>query len=298
MQEKSDFVKHQSMYNFFKRTKIKLKFKYEKVYNYFGFNIRDLKLDDELKTILINDLNLCLFFTYKTRLRVEFCEELIAKNAKYSYLYSINIGCNSYYGENKDFLFKAGEPAILQCPLYSSLYAHNVLRKKWPEAEKIISTSSEASYIYARLTRKRFELGEEAISKNVRYSFEYSNIIYERFILGESKILNSSYARQYCMMFKLKLTPEIEKIIAKSARESVNYACQIGRFEPGEKSISKSSNHSLIYAISILKSRFKLGENAILKNEKTFKKYVEYFLDKKEYKEATRIINKKLELYG
>ena len=53
-----------------------------------------------------------------------------------------------------------------------------------------------------------------------------------------------------------------------SALYSYHYAISVlnGRFELGEKAISKNAYHSYLYARNILKGRFELGEKAISKS--------------------------------
>lgn len=80
--------------------------------------------------------------------------------------------------------------------------------------------------------------------------------------------MDTSKAKEYQFKKQKKYTQEEIKAISKNAQYSYIYAVDIlkGRFKLGEKAISKNAEHSYLYALDILKGRFKLGEKVISKN--------------------------------
>lgn len=79
----------------------------------------------------------------------------------------------------------------------------------------------------------------------------------------------------YCYYYAINILGKkrnkyLEKCIAKDSNYSFNYSILVikgnTRFIEGEKSISKSAEHSYLYA-SKTKRRFELGETAILKSK-------------------------------
>jgi hypothetical protein len=92
-------------------------------------------------------------------------EAVIAKSAKYSYLYAIDV----LHGK-----FLLGEPAIAKSADYSYWYARNVLKGKSPLGEPAIAKDVLYSYWYAKYVLKgRFKLGEPAIEKDENYWNDY-----------------------------------------------------------------------------------------------------------------------------
>jgi len=67
------------------------------------------------------------------------------------------------------------ELIIIKNPYYAYLYARDVIKGRWIEAEEIISTDSECAYYYSRAVIKgRWTEAEDIISTNSYYSFLYS----------------------------------------------------------------------------------------------------------------------------
>lgn len=136
--------------------------------------------------------------------RVAELENVISSDAHCSYSYA------------KDFLkgrFILGEKSILQNPETTIKYLVDVLKLSRGEqvlspvlpeeivesVENIVSTHSEAAYLYSYLTNKRFEKGEKSIGESAEYSFLYAkNILKGRFEMGEKSISKSD---EFCFKY-------------------------------------------------------------------------------------------------
>jgi len=72
-----------------------------------------------------------------------------------------------------------------------------------------------------------------------------------------------------------------EKIISTSAEHSFKYADDVlcGRFEVGEPAISKDDEYALRYAKEIIKGRWEMGEPAIASDPETAAEYASEILD-------------------
>lgn len=115
---------------------------------------------------------------------------------------------------------------------------------------------------------------------------------------------NSNLASQYAIAINQQV-PELESVIAKSARASYLYAKLVlkdrfyegehvisqyssysyeyardvihGSFELGEPVIANDTNASLLYATDVLKNRFILGESNLCDNPYCKREYERYF---------------------
>lgn len=91
-------------------------------------------------------------------------EHLWAREADKSVMYAMH-----FLGER----FKKGEPAILKDSFWARVYASEVIKGPWPEAEDIIATSAYDSFVYAQQVLKaRFKKGEDAI-RHSQYNNAY-----------------------------------------------------------------------------------------------------------------------------
>ena len=116
---------------------------------------------------------------------------------------------------------------------------------------------------------------------------------YELQIYKNVAMYNSNLASQYAIAINRQV-PELESVIAKSARASYSYAKLVlkdrfyegehvisqyssysyeyardvihGSFEMGEPAIANDTNASLLYARDVLKNRFILGESNLCDN--------------------------------
>ena len=90
------------------------------------------------------------------------------------------------------------------------------------------------------------------------------------------KFRSAKRAFSFATKYKTKLDDNSEKLIAKDAEYSWQYAEVIGsRFELGEPAIAKDSEASYYYAVRVIKGRFELGEPAIAKNHEYSSMYAE-----------------------
>ena len=101
-------------------------------------------------------------------------EPIIAKSAKYSYEYAIQI---------LEDAFKLGEPEIAKSSIYSYMYATDILNgKPFKLGEPAIAKDASFSFMYASdiLNGKRFKLGEPAIAKDADSAIEYALFILKK----------------------------------------------------------------------------------------------------------------------
>ena len=87
---------------------------------------------------------------------------------------------------------------------------------------------------------------------------------YELQIYKNVAMYNSNLASQYAIAINRQV-PELESVIAKSARASYLYAKLVlkNRFYEGEHAISQYSSYSYEYARDVIQGSFELGEPAI-----------------------------------
>lgn len=89
--------------------------------------------------------------------------------------------------------------SILKSPFHSYLYAKNVIKGRWPEAECNIS-SDAAALMYARdVIKGRWEIAERFLAKTPALSYFYAReVVKGRFELGEKNMASSSvWLRHY-----------------------------------------------------------------------------------------------------
>lgn len=127
-----------------------------------------------------------------------------------------------------------GKIMLTASPIYSAMYAHNVLKRRWKWGEPVIAKDGFAAYKYADLVIKGpFPLGEKAISRDGHIASLYATrVLKARFVIGE-------------------------KSIAKDPFAAARYASTIikGRWKKGEKAIMEEPQAMLQYARGALKGR-------------------------------------------
>ena len=98
------------------------------------------------------------------------------------------------YKDNPEEL-KKREGAIAKSAMYSHLYAHDILKRRFEAGEKAIATNTKYSYLYARdILKGKFEAGEKAIATNAWCSYRYAaDVLKERFEAGENIILAAKH---------------------------------------------------------------------------------------------------------
>jgi len=100
-----------------------------------------------------------------------FYETIIAKDARHSYRYALDV---------LEGRFELGEPAIAKDPTLSYYYAVDVLEERFELGEAAIASNACTAYYYAvKILKGRFELGEPEINLRPLWKADY-----ERDILG------------------------------------------------------------------------------------------------------------------
>ena len=123
------------------------------------------------------------------------------------------------------------------------MYAKDIIKGRWPEAEPAIATSPGPAYRYAQYVVKgRWPEGEAAIAASPGAAFQYAKDI----IKGR--------------------WPEAEPTIATSPSTAYLYAKDIikGRWPEAEPAIATSSNAAYWYARDIIKGRWPEAEKVIM----------------------------------
>lgn len=159
------------------------------------------------------------------------------------------------------------------------IFAHSILKKRWPKGEDAIAKNAKYSHKYAYFVLKdRFPKGEEIISKDPETAYWYA----EDVIKGP--------------------WPKGEDAIAKDGTASYYYAREHlkgKRFKKGEPSILRSQRLEYIlgYAENVLQHRWIEAEEIILNSEDylapdTAASYAIHVLEKR-WPEAEKLISLK-----
>jgi lambda repressor-like predicted transcriptional regulator len=141
----------------------------------------------------------------------------------------INVASTLIAESQEELLLKRGDPIKI------SLYARNILKGPWPEAEDIIAKSAEASYIYAgNVLKGPFLKGEDAMSKDTRYAYGYAvNCLKGRFLKGERAIAaDTNLAFSYFMEIMKKRWPEGELAIFRNEEFKRHYLKFLKEHDP------------------------------------------------------------------
>ena len=121
-------------------------------------------------------------------------------------------------------------------------YAEDVIKGRWPEAEKTISKDPHYAYRYAKyVIGGRWPEAEETISKSPEWAYHYASIV-----------LNRRW-------------PEAEETISKSPEWAYKYAYFVikGRWPEAEETIIKDPIWAYEYAYFVIKGRWPEAEEAI-----------------------------------
>lgn len=135
-------------------------------------------------------------FNYKLN---SFEEDIIAKDAYFSFLYAKNVLKRP---------FKKGEPEICKYSTYAIMYARH-FNMPLPEAEEIISKDGFDSYEYAtKVLKRRFLLGEPQILNHSIYRNLYLNVFDIDDFKYKIKVVRGNGNFAACLLVKVN----IEKI--------------------------------------------------------------------------------------
>ena len=75
------------------------------------------------------------------------------------------------------------EKLILNCPESAYLYARHVMKKRWKEAEPVVIKQNKSAYSYAKYVVKgRFEKAEKNIHSTKKYDHSYYSYLYAKYI--------------------------------------------------------------------------------------------------------------------
>ena len=190
-------------------------------------------------------------------------EIIDSSNAERAYVYAINV-LKSRWPE--------AEPFIAKDPRTVGEYAKNVLKSRWPEAEPFIAKDPGTASAYAiNVLKSRWPEAEPVIAKDSKSAYLYvRNVLQGRWPEAEPFIAKnpgtaSDYAR-YVLDYKRFI--EAEPFIAKDPRYAYYYAKDIlkSRFIEAEPFIAKDPEQAYLYARNVLKSRWPEAEPSIAKN--------------------------------
>ena len=200
-------------------------------------------------------------------------EKVIAKNAKASLIYAVNVVKGR---------FELGEAVIATDARCSYSYATEVLNGPFLLAESTINTDAECKEKYdvflSSLKKKDVikKTPKELLCLAESCKKRYDENSEEEKIIATSALQSYAYAKNVLLKrFRLG-----ETAISRDAWVSLRYATNVvlGRFEPGEKAISKTASDSLKYARDVIHDRFELGEKAIFKTKRIKKDYQDFLV--------------------
>ena len=122
-------------------------------------------------------------------------KEIAKTNSKWAFEYTLE------YGKDKEL-----EPIIAKSAKYSYMYADEVLSDEFKLGEKAIAKDSVYAFWYAKyILKDKFLLGEPAIAKDSYYSYLYAfDILEGPFKLGEPEIAKDEF-------FSKRYTQEVLK---------------------------------------------------------------------------------------
>ena len=246
----------------------------------------DLKnLVDDPKKLKTHDTHISPKEAYERLLNGEKDEYLIhvvAKDAKYSYLYAADILKKP---------FPLGEPAIAKNASYSVDYARDVLKGPFPLGEPAIAKSAADSFFYAQdVLRKPFLLGQPAIARSSYYAYHYArHVLKKPWPLGEPAIAkdetcsfwyedNVLKGKPWTSLKKKKVKESMDlKSLVDDPKKLQTYDTHISPKEALEKLIAGQRGKHLLRAVArntatayqyakFIDKRFKLGEPEIFKS--------------------------------
>jgi len=209
-------------------------------------------------------------------------------------------------GKRLSFIY---EEIIRLDPYCACLYARDVIKGRWIEAEKIIMEDPQAIYLYARdVIKDRWLEAEPIIMKcNVWKS------LYERHVINKEKIksvdellqMNNRERALYLFdeaeAFERRLDPEYEDLILNSGVVEVMvwYARDImnERWYDAEPYILKNLDFACLYTMDVIEGRWKELEEYILQmqNPEWAYQYAKRGIEDR-WKEGEEIISKNLDV--
>jgi len=149
--------------------------------------------------------------------------------------------------------FPAGEPAIAKDAFYSYYYSISILNNPFPAGEPAIATNADFSYMYASnfFNGVGWPLGEAIIAKNGANSYYYATrVIKKPFPLGESEIFKDKfYWKDYTVgLLKDHRSPSWEQLIKNDPEKSFVYAQTRNKpFPAGEAAIATNPKYAAEY---------------------------------------------------
>jgi hypothetical protein len=163
------------------------------------------------------------------------------------------------------------------------VYAKDVIRKRWPEAEPRIMQTSWLAVRYAReVIKARWSEYEKKMieASDVKSMYEYiRSVINDRWPEFEQLILrldDSDVALKYAMEVIGGRWKEGESAIIKSPAAAREYAASVigGRWPEGEEKIKQDAGSALAYALDVMqRQRWPEAEEAIKKDPEVAYQY-------------------------
>jgi hypothetical protein len=88
--------------------------------------------------------------------------------------------------------WRSAEPTIMKEPMAAALYAKDVIKGRWIEAEDSIFSDAEASINYLRFLNTPSTKAEEVIIKDPYYAYEYArDVLKQRWLEAEPMIMSN-----------------------------------------------------------------------------------------------------------
>jgi hypothetical protein len=199
-------------------------------------------------------------------------EKEILKSAGAAYLYAIDVIKGRW---------PEAEPTITKDPNYAYLYARDVIKGRWPEAEPTIIKDPNYVYLYAKdVIKGRWPGAESIISKNPEFAYLYARDVIKGRWPGAEPIIskNPEFAYLYAKDVIKGRWPEAESTIIKDPNYAYLYAKDVikGRWPEAEPIIAKNPASAWQYAKDVIKDRWAEAEPAISTDGLIWHKYFKF----------------------
>lgn len=240
------------------------------------------KLDDVRKQTHKNDLEAMLENISKTHKEDPTLENLIISkwntSAAYRYFRYVSVHNKKPFKLFDDALIrKKDTETIIEYYENFTKTLNEISPDFVKEARNLVYSSIEEKMNSAAETKiLDFFSADLAFNKHHFFLDDKFNFVFKPFFKYFSK--NSKISYEYASGIN-DAFPEGEKVIAKSAEDSWNYAYYVikTRFKAGEKILATSAKYALSYAIYILRNRFKEAEPIIF-NDLSFSEIMDYLI--------------------
>jgi hypothetical protein len=173
------------------------------------------------------------------------------------------------------------ERLILLSHAATVMYARDVLKSRWKDAEDFIGTDGKASYVYAKeVIKGRWTHGEKAVLSNPWMCCLYAEeVIKGRWKEAERIILACPYSEPCAIYAKTVIRgrwKQAEPVILRDIHAAWDYVINVvqGRWRKAEALFATDARIAAYYA-SLINQRFTTAEKIIATDELAAQKYAD-----------------------